>query len=382
MRRAVSLLVVTFLVGCPSEESPSPVAPDGAAPDRGVSLPPDLGPRPPLVVDYPLDGERLVVGRSVQFRGSTGCKSATLTLVADGKYTFGTVKGVSGPFSYAYVFNTPGLDRQVEISVQDSYGCSGSQTLTLTVQPALRHTAEPLADKAGCTYQLHTVTVPLVDPTIDVAGVGSSSPLTVAKLAAAHALPLAAINGGYFAFGSGPLSYARGHLGYESPSGNVKGPRACLVHDRSTRRARVELSMGRQPEGSGWGASLFPATTDVICAGPRLLESGTNVAAAHVVSESFTSSGINPDGAAPRSAVCVRDDGALALFVAQSATVKACGPDLASLADLLLARSCVDAVSLDGGGSSALWFHGPSTVYAPGTEDRAVYQGLLVHTAP
>ena len=81
-------------------------------------------------------------------------------------------------------------------------------------------------------------------------------------------------------------------------------------------------------------------------------------------------------------AACVRDDGALTLFVAQSATVKACGPELVSLADLLRDRGCVDALNLDGGGSSALWFQGPSAVYAPGTEDRAVYQGLLVHALP
>lgn len=78
----------------------------------------------------------------------------------------------------------------------------------------------------------------------------------------------------------------------------------------------------------------------------------------------------------------MRDDGALTLAVAQSATVKACGPSLTALADLLRARGCVEALNLDGGGSSALWFSGPSAVYAQGTEDRSIYQGLLIYAVP
>lgn len=336
----------------------------------------------PLVVDSPTDGGKLVVDRTVQFRGTTGCKDATLTFVADGKHTFGTLKNVTGAFSYDYTFNSPGKNRTVAISVKDGQGCSGSRTLTLTVQPALGHTVETLTDSGNCAYELHSVNVPLAHPKLDVAGVGSASPKTVTDHAAANSQARAVINAGYFDSVIGPLSYARGHLGYESPVGNAKGPRSCLVIDSTTREARIELSMGRQPAGTTWGASLYPVTTDVVCAGPRLLESGANVAAAHVISEDFTSSGIKPTAAQPRTAACIRDDGALTLFVAQSPTVKDCGPDLVSLAGLLRGRGCVDALALDGGGSSALWFKGASKVYTPGTEDRKVYQGLLVHTVP
>ena len=341
----------------------------------------------PLQVDSPADGDRLVVDRTVQFRGTTGCKNATLTLVADGKYPMGTLSNVSGAFSHEVKFNTPGKDRTVEISVKDSQGCSGSRTLTLTVQPALGHTVETLVQTINstttCSYELHSVTVPLAHPDLEVAGVGADPRVKVSALAATHPKARVTINGGFFDGDKGPLSFARGHLGYVSTSDNRRGPRACLVIDRPAREAKIELSMGCQLSGTTCGTLLYPATTDVVCGGPRLLESGASVAAAHIISENIdASSGIKPDEAVPRTAACIRDDGALTLFVAQPTTSTTCGPKLVPLADLLLARGCVDALNLDGGGSSALWYSNPSTLYFPGNEDRPVYQGLLVYGDP
>jgi hypothetical protein len=367
--------------------SPGDLRPHAVDPVWEAEIDVCTGSAPPLEIKSPKDGDRLVVGKTVQFSGTTGCRDATLTFVADGKTTFGTLNNVTGAFTLDHAFNTAGADRSVTISVKDSQGCSGSHTLLLTFQPAFGYSSEtltqPLSATTSCSYHLHRVDVPLADPDLDVAGMGASAPKTVAALAAAHAQPRAAINAGYFDTAKNtPLSYARGHLGYESPVGNTKGPRSCLVIDRTTREARIELSMGRQPDSSsssGWSASLYPATKDVVCGGPRLLDSGSNVAKAHVISEDFTSSGIQPDSAVPRTAACIREDGALTLFVAQPATATACGPDLATLGGLLRGRGCVDALNLDGGGSSALWFKGSPTVYAPGNEDRPVYQGLLVY---
>jgi hypothetical protein len=386
MRPPIHILLSIYLAACAAGEPAGKTAsPDLSLDDilrLDVGVLPDEGPRKPLELLSPENGAVLLVGREVKFAGRTACKNATLELVADGKFPFGTVTGVSGNFSYAYAFNTPGKDRAIIVSISDENGCCGSVSLTLTVQPARAHRLETLKDKAGCSYQLHTVTVPLADPELDLAVTGSPKAKTVAQLAKTHGATLAAVNAGYFAASSGPLSYAKGHTGYESPSGNVKGPRACLVYDRKSRKARVELSMGRQPAGDGWGKSLYPTVTDVACGGPQLLQNGANVAMAHVASEKFQTSGINPKGAAPRTAACILESGALLLAVAQSATVKACGPDLASLADLLEKRGCVDAINLDGGGSSALWFAGPPVVYHAGTEDRPVYQALLVHALP
>ncbi|MBW2534574.1 MAG: hypothetical protein JRI55_23985, partial [Deltaproteobacteria bacterium] len=143
---------------------------------------------PALEIESPTDGDGVVVGRTVQFRGTTGCDDATVTFVADGKHTFGTLNNVNGPFSLDHAFNSPGKNRTVEISVKNSQGCTGSRTLTLTVQPALAHSSETitqkLADNKSCQYTLHSVTVPLVDQTIDVAGIGTETAQnTVADLA-------------------------------------------------------------------------------------------------------------------------------------------------------------------------------------------------------
>ena len=326
-----------------------------------------------LTLDSPLDGAVLVVGRAVEFRGSTTCAAATLEFVADGKYTFGTLVNVTGLFSFSYTINTPGKGRQIEVRASGAAGCSGSVNRTITLQPARGHTLETLQDDNGCSFELHSVAVPLADPTLDVASVGDAAARTVAQFAAAYASDgaVGALNTGYFDFSFGPVSYARGHFGYESPSGNVKGPRACLVYDQKKRQARVVLSMG--------GSGSFPDDSDVVCAGPQLVEKGTNVAAAHILSENFdAASGVTTSSPYPRSAACVRDDGSLLLLVAQSASVKACGFDLPELADALVARGCVEALNFDGGGSAGLWYAGPPLVYAPGTEDRAVYQALVV----
>ena len=80
----------------------------------------------------------------------------------------------------------------------------------------------------------------------------------------------------------------------------------------------------------------------------------------------------------PRTAACVLDDGALMLVVAQSDKEKACGLSLGDLADMMKAKGCVDAINLDGGGSSAMWWKGPPARYHDGTEDRPVYNAITV----
>jgi hypothetical protein len=368
-------------LGSPTREG-SPL-PDGPRADHAIAN--DVSAREaagaPLVLVTPVDGARLVVGKPVEFKGSTSCANATIEFVADGKYPFGALTAISGAFSYSHSFSSAGVGRQLTVKASGTNGCGGTVTRTVTIQPALALEVTSLKDGSGCTFQVHSVVVPLADDTIDVSAVGADPPRTVQQLAsdASKHNPLAAINTGFFGFGFGPVSYAKGHLGYESPSGNVKGPRACLVYDRVQRTARVELSMGRQPVGSNWGAGLFPADSDVSCAGPQLVAKGANVAMAHYASESFQTSGISATSPYPRTAACVRDDGSLLLVVAQSATTKACGFDLDGLADHLISRGCVDALNFDGGGSSAMWWLGPPVVYFPGTEDRSVYLGLVVY---
>jgi exopolysaccharide biosynthesis protein len=186
------------------------------------------------------------------------------------------------------------------------------------------------------------------------------------------------VNAGYFAFGQGPVSYAKGREGYESPSGNVKGPRGCFWFDEVTGNSGVELSWGREKLSSGWGEGLFLHATDVLCAGPVLVRDGSNVVTQQFEVENFQTSGISPDSALPRTALCRMADSSILVLTAQNETVKARGFTLGALADYLVARGCQDALNLDGGGSVAFWSSVDPAGYWPGTEDRPVYQTVVV----
>jgi exopolysaccharide biosynthesis protein len=167
-------------------------------------------------------------------------------------------------------------------------------------------------------------------------------------------------------------------LGYESPSGNVKGPRGCLWYDKEERTAGIGVSMGRNFLGGGtWGPGLFPEASDVVCAGPILVSGGQNVFWQQYELEDFGTSGISPSSPLPRSAICILDDGSIMVLAAQNDTVKARGFTLPELADYMISQGCVEALNLDGGGSSAFWASSPGAGYWPGTEDRAVYTAVI-----
>jgi exopolysaccharide biosynthesis protein len=324
----------------------------------------------PVVLLEPNANARLVVGEKTRFRAKAKCADATIELVADGQFVFATGKAPEIDLDFALA--TAGVDRTITArAVSNDPKCAGaSKPVNVTVQRALAHATETRVGTNGCAYDLDTVIVPTASTKVDLVITGSTDAKTVKGHAQATPDAIAAVNGGFFAFGSGPVSYAKGRSGYESPSANVKGPRACLAFDAKARKAHVALSKG--------GQGSFPNDDEVVCAGPQLLENGANVTAAHLVSENFETSGLNESSPYPRTAACVRDDGAVMLAVAQSSTEKACGVSLSDLAGVLKTKGCVDAINLDGGGSSAMWWKGPPARYHVGTEDRAVYNAITV----
>lgn len=336
------------------------------------SSPPQNEPKAgdPIVLLEPNANARLVVGKKARFRAKASCPTATIELLAVGQYVFATGAGPELDVSHALA--SAGVGRTIAArAVSSDPKCAGtSKPVSITVQRALAHASESRVGTNGCAFDLDTIVVPTADADVDLVVTGGASAETVKGHGQSTANAIAAINGGYFAFGSGPVSYAKGRTGYESPSGNVKGPRACLAFDAQSRKAHVALSKG--------GPGSFPNDEEVVCAGPQLLDKGANVTAAHLVSENFETSGLNEAAPYPRSAACVLDDGSVMLAVAQSKDVKACGLSLSDLADVLKAKGCVDAINLDGGGSSALWWKGPPARYHDGAEDRAVYNAITV----
>lgn len=344
---------------------------DPAAPaDEGTSQRNEPSATDPIALLEPTANARLVAAEPARFRAKAKCAGTKIELVADGQFVFAT--GTAPELDTTYALATAGVGRTITArAVSSDPKCSGtSKPVTITVQRALGHASETKVGNNGCAFDLDTIVVPTASAKIDIVVAGGADAKTVKGHGQGTSDAIAAVNGGYFAFGSGPVSYAKGRTGYESPSGNVKGPRACLAFDAQSRKAHVAVSKG--------GPGSFPNDEEVVCAGPQLLDKGANVTAAHLVSENFQTSGLNESAPYPRSAVCVLDDGAVMLAVAQSSKEKACGLSLADLADVLKTKGCVDAVNLDGGGSSALWWEGPPARYHDGTEDRAVYNAITV----
>jgi uncharacterized protein YigE (DUF2233 family) len=104
------------------------------------------------------------------------------------------------------------------------------------------------------------------------------------------------------------------------------------------------------------GLSTKPQGIDIaVQCRPRLVEAGKVV------------SGLNPQGRAARTAVCVRDGGrTLDTYVSEPHDR---GPTLAELGDWLAAEGCSDALNLDGGPSTAAAFRDRDGVLkiGPGT---------------
>jgi exopolysaccharide biosynthesis protein len=222
------------------------------------------------------------------------------------------------------------------------------------------------------SYKIYTANFPTADSTLNFAVIGSATKKKVSAFVTQHSdiSPKAVINGGYFG-GSETYSYSKGSFGWETTTGNAKGPRACIAYDSVTRKARIVQSNGKDNLGN----SLFPDETDVACAGPQLVKDGINVSAAQYIAENFETSGISPDSKLPRSAACIKNDGSIVLIMAQHETVRF-GMTLNALANYLISIGCVDALNLDGGGSTAFW---TPDKYIIGEEDRSVFNGLMIY---
>lgn len=359
------------------------VTPDMSSPDSGYE---DAGPPVTSEVDAgrdlgagtlmlrsPQDGARVRVGEPVVFAGRTGCREAVVSVVADGMYELDAVEAsADGSFEIEYAFNTAGEGREMTVSAAGAGGCSAERTLRLDVVVDRALHVMSLTDAAGCAFEVASVSA---DPRRILVHGDDTTPQTVASWAttlkdAGHDV-IATWNAGYFGFGAGPYSYAKGGAGYESRAAVVKGPRACLVIDTRTGTSSIQLSMGRDASGS-----LLPDATDVVCAGPRLVAGGEDVSEAAFVEENFETSGIGKDARLPRSGVCLKADGAVVLLSAQSPTTRACGFDLRGFASHMIEIGCVEGMNLDGGGSTGLWYEDGSSLV--GVEDRPVYQVLTV----
>ena len=135
-------------------------------------------------------------------------------------------------------------------------------------------------------------------------------------------------------------------------------------------------NLSKQPsETSPAGAQAFDAKT-AIGGGPVLVDGGKFVNS--IEEEMF--SGISPDSNQPRTAVGVTADNKMIFFVCEGRemTSGVHGLTTADVADVLLELGCVEAINLDGGGSSCMLVNGKETIKVCDGSQRAVASTVML----
>ena len=126
------------------------------------------------------------------------------------------------------------------------------------------------------------------------------------------------------------------------------------------------------------GAETFAAKT-AIGGGPLLIDGGKFKDT--YVEELFNgASGIGPDTNQPRTAIGVTSDKKMIIFVCEGRqmTEGVAGLTTADVANVLLDLGCVEAINLDGGGSSCMLVNGKTTIKVSDGSQRAVGSTIMI----
>jgi exopolysaccharide biosynthesis protein len=126
------------------------------------------------------------------------------------------------------------------------------------------------------------------------------------------------------------------------------------------------------------GGKEFAAKT-AMGGGPLLIDGGKFMDT--YVEELFNgTSGIGPDSNQPRTAMGVTADGKMILFVCEGRqmTEGVAGLTTADVANVLLDLGCVEAINLDGGGSSCMLVNGKTTIKVSDGSQRAVGSTVMI----
>lgn len=212
------------------------------------------------------------------------------------------------------------------------------------------------------------------------------------------------INGGYFYYsgsnrytasfavsGSEALAY---NIGYEyDDAGKMRYPTRAVFRQTSdgtfdacwtyTLWNRVSYmypapseDVSKQPSATyPAGAETFVAQT-AIGGGPVLIDDGKIVN----TYEQEMFSGISPESAQPRTAIGVTADNKLYFFVCEGRqmTSEVYGYTTGEVAEILLGLGCVEAINLDGGGSSCMLVNGKETIKVSDGSQRAVASTVMI----
>ena len=124
-------------------------------------------------------------------------------------------------------------------------------------------------------------------------------------------------------------------------------------------------------------ASSFSAET-AIGGGPVLINSGELVNTWS--EEMFDVGGVNPTSNQPRTALGITSDNKLIFFVCEgrNMTPGVAGLTTQDVANVLLDLGCVEAINLDGGGSSCMLVNGQETIKVSGSTQRSVASTVMI----
>lgn len=141
-----------------------------------------------------------------------------------------------------------------------------------------------------------------------------------------------------------------------------KSAQQTYAYDMPALNSSTRPPLSVPSKGFPKGAKVWTAEMG-IGAGPILIKDGT-IRNSWVEELLDVASGINPQTCQPRSAVGITQDGKLILFVCEGReqTPDIPGMTLAQLARLMRSFGCVDALNLDGGGSSCMLINGKETI--------------------
>jgi len=126
------------------------------------------------------------------------------------------------------------------------------------------------------------------------------------------------------------------------------------------------------------GAKIWSAQT-AIGAGPVLIKSG-QIKNTFVEELFDADSGVQPEINAPRTGIGVTADNKMIFFVCEGRNMTAGVPGLtlADEAQALLDLGCIEALNLDGGGSSCLLINGHETIKPSDGKQRSVVTGVAL----
>ena len=126
------------------------------------------------------------------------------------------------------------------------------------------------------------------------------------------------------------------------------------------------------------GGEVLHAKT-AIGGGPVLIDKGV-VKNTYVAELFYGDSGIDPTGNQPRTAIGVTEDKKMIIFVCEGRqmTQGVKGLSTSDVANVLLELGCVEAINLDGGGSSCMLVNGRETIKLSDGTQRAVASTIML----